>query len=168
MMFNRLCDSNESKDAIRELKLDMHAKYLKITNICQAKRYKKRDENMKVTETVHERKEPRPFTFETEKFDEFRQDCMYNINSSRPNVFDSQNDENPFVSRPSIHNYDEFHTANFKQEKKKGLLSIEKCLELQPGEEFPENFDLLIDYEITEVLDYGLSYRTTNEPSGKG
>mmetsp|Transcript_15725 Transcript_15725/g.18178 ORF Transcript_15725/g.18178 Transcript_15725/m.18178 type:complete len:315 (-) Transcript_15725:280-1224(-) len=72
MMFNRNVDETSNIDTIRDLRLDIHCKNIKITGIHLAKRYKKKDENKKVIETLHEKKEPLNYKYDLDEFKDFK------------------------------------------------------------------------------------------------
>jgi len=161
LMFNRLCSADQNQEATRDLNLELHSKHISVQRISIAKRYKKKSEDAKTVETLHERKEDLEYEYNDKEYELFREHCMYQGSS--------QNYSNePMTSRPSVQSFGELQLVNFLQERKKGLLKISHVLNLEKGEEFPANVDLIIDYEVEQVLDYGLSYRQTNEPSKQG
>ena len=169
LMLNRLCDEDSNNDATRDLRLDLHCKHISVLRISLAKRYKKKDENMKVSESLHERKEDLSFKYQTDDFEKFRTSSMYNEKHEKKLNYEyKDNLEDSIKARPCIQNFEENLCLRFRQEKRKGLLTIDRILYLEPGQNFPQNVDCIIDYEIDEVSDYGLSYRKTNEPSGRG
>jgi hypothetical protein len=169
LMFNRIWEPESHKDIIRDLRLDLHWKYVNVTKISKMKRFKRRDDKGKFIETTHQRLEDLEFTHNTKKHDEFRERTMYNESHTKQDLFEDGNDlKNSFESRPSVLNFYQNHADRFKYEKKKGSLSIDKVMFLEWGQQFPGYTDIVIDFEIDDVLGYGLSYIKTNEPSGKG
>lgn len=158
LCFNCTWDSTTFLESHRDHYLDLHWKYMNVSRISLAKRYKKKDEELKVTESLHEREKDLSYSYDLSEFDKFRENSM-----QKDGIIEDEGDA--FVTRPIIQNFCESQTINFFQEKKRGLLRISDVLTLEKGMEYPENVDLVIDYEINDVLDYGLSYRKTNEPS---
>lgn len=139
-----------------------------VNRISAATRYKKRDENGKVVDTTHDRTKDFEFQNAIESYEEFIPKSFFN-----PNFVKDANDASDDVdevmhSRPCIQNYEQILSMRFKQEKKKGILTIEKALMLEPTEVFPTTLDFIIDYEITDVLNAGLMYRQTLHSSGAG
>lgn len=133
------------------------------------KRFKRRDDKGKIIETTHQRLDNLEFTYESKKHDEFRERTMFNENHVRQDLFEEANEfQNSFESRPSVLNFYQNHSDRYKYEKKKGSLLIDKVMFLECGQQFPKYSDIVIDFEIDDVLGYGLSYIKTNEPSGKG
>lgn len=168
MMLNRGVGEDEEKDSNRELRLDLHCKNINILSVSFAKRYKRVDESKKTSETLHERKHQLEHKFNLKEDQEYKEKCSFSSNFEKKQEGGSIELTDTFKYRASIQNFDLFQSIKYKNEKKKGLLTIDKILCLEPGALFPPHVDIIIDYEITNISDYGLSYRTTNEPSGKG
>ena len=168
MMFNRGVSESEEKDSKRELRLDIHCKNITVLGISLAQRYKRVDEVKKTSETFHERKESINFQINDKELEEYQDRWTFNGTYEKKGDDESIELHDTFKFRPSIQNFDLYQSLRFKQEKKKGLLTIDKILWLEPDDLFPPNLDIIIDYEITNIWDYNLSFRTTNEPSGKG
>ena len=76
--------------------------------------------------------------------------------------------DNAFNKRPGIQKFELKMQDRFRQERGKGLVRMDKLLNLKPGKAFPKNLDIIIDYEVDEILDNGLIYRETYHPSKEG
>lgn len=86
----------------------MHCKHISILRISLAKRYKKKDENMKVSESLHERKEDLNFKYQTEDFEKFRTSSMYNEKYDKKAFYENKNNfEDAIKARPCIQNFEE-------------------------------------------------------------
>ena len=133
-----------------------------------AKRYKKVDENGKFVGYLHDRIKDVTFQSNLDSLNKFREDNMYKPEYKNSSKDDQESFENAFQARPFIQNYEELMSMRFKQEKEKGLLLIENVLELENNQDFPPNCDIIIDFEVPDVLGCGLAYRKTIEPSGYG
>lgn len=48
------------------------------------------------------------------------------------------------------------------------MVKVQDVLNLESGELFPQNLDIIVDFEITEMADTGLIFRETVDPSGEG
>lgn len=166
MMFNRIWEETANKDATRDLNLQIHAKNLKIIKIGLAKRYRKRDKNNKITETCHQRLGDLKYKWDSDNFQKFSEKFSGDI--EEPSEVTNKQNKDAFDKWPSVQEFDADLSWYFKHERGKGLLNINHLVFLDPGTIFPENVDLIIDYEVNESFDSGLIYRETFDPSGKG
>lgn len=78
LCFNRIESIPDPIDRIRDLRLDLHCANMTIKKIGLARRYKKRDQNKKVVETLHERIKDLKGRESIENLDEWKNKNMWN------------------------------------------------------------------------------------------
>jgi hypothetical protein len=160
LWFSRKVDEDDKKEHLRTLNLGIHCKTINIKTIhFGVRKYEETIDGMNITYLKGD-----PLAYNVISEDGFNKNWIYS-----PNI--DQNEEtsqDPFTTHPSFHQFEASQNAKFKEDKKNGFLYFENLLVLNQDDVFPPDLDIIIDYEIKDIWDVGLTLRNTNHHSNQG